>query len=151
MTPISGGTATHDYAGIVANAPVKTIKLAEDVTSFEKAKTAFDRIEWAIHKGKLGLSRSRNGDLQIASNVYLRWAESYMAVVLYDTEIVRYYPDGTFSVDNGGYNTPTTRQRITQFTPKGWNAWHVGGKIELSGPGDRTNVHTATHDVRIRP
>jgi hypothetical protein len=157
---------THDYAGIVANNPIKTIKLAEDVTSYDKAVLAYDRILWAIHQGKLGSHRRRRvasatswQDVMIASNVWLRRVlseapgiEPYMAIVLYDTEIVRYYPDGTFSVDNGGFNTPTTSSRITQFTPDGFHAWHKDKQIILTNIDSDWNArtfHPATHNERI--
>lgn len=84
---------------------------------------------------------------KIASNVLLRSNDNspdhYYAIVLYDTEIVRYYVDSTFSVDNGGHNTLTTARRIRQFTPSWF--WCNHADKQLSGAGYKR----LTHDIRL--
>jgi hypothetical protein len=47
-----------------------------------------------------------------------------IGIFLYSTEIISYYSDETFTVRNGGYNTPTTSRRVTQFTPDGYVFFH---------------------------
>jgi hypothetical protein len=108
--------ATHDYAGIPANT---TIKARGKVESYA------DGVDF------LAGQESRI----LASNVMVRRNREHdnIAVVLYDTEIIRYYPDGTFSVDNGGYNTPTSASRVTQFTPPPYWAHHSSKKMLLNG------------------
>lgn len=115
----------HPYAGIPANQNIKTIGDAK-VRTYEEADAFLDGANMA----------------QLASNVRLFRHEDYISLVLYNTEVVRYYPDETFSVDNGGFNTPTTRQRITQFTPDSYIFWHE--KKQLTGPGG-----VCTHSVRL--
>lgn len=74
---------------------------------------------------------------KIGANVVVVRRGEAVAVRLYDTDIVTYYPDGTFEADNGGFRTPTTSNRLNQFGPRGWNfshekkqliAWRTGEK-----------------------
>jgi hypothetical protein len=62
----------------------------------------------------------------------VRQGLGYVAIVLYDTEIIRYYPNGTFSVDNGGYNTITTTERLQAVLPDGFRCYHFSTK-EIKG------------------
>lgn len=95
---------THPYAGIPATSPVKAAK----VNSYKEAATRL---------GKRDL-------VKIGPHLHLKRGAGYIAVVLYETDIVRYYPHGTFSVNNGGFNTLTTTTRLNQFGPEGWRFWH---------------------------
>lgn len=114
MRPVAN-RATHDYAGIAANSEVKakaTIKSWRDADEF------------------LGSAESSK---QLASNVSVeRDLEDNLHVVLYATRIVTYYPDETFSVRNGGFNTPTTSSRVSQFTPDGYVFYHKGRKLTVN-------------------
>ena len=116
---------THQYSGIPANS---TIKQAGTVESFSDAVSFL-----AGYDSRL-----------LASNVMVRAnrEHEFIAIVLYDTEIIRYYMDGTFSVDNGGYNTPTTASRVTQFTLPGYSAYHAKKQMWLNG-------HATGHDNRF--
>jgi hypothetical protein len=130
---------THQYSGIVANLPVKTVD--EHVfDSFEACQ------QFASTHEPYSRTDIRHRRWTVASNVDLRFiegrGEDYFAIVLYNTEIVRYYQDGTFSVDNGGFNTPTTSTRVTQFTPSGYSAWHHKRKMML-------NSSATGHEVRF--
>jgi hypothetical protein len=130
---------THPYSGIVANLPVKTV-----------GDTVFDSYEACAEFARTHEPYSRTDIYHrywaIASNVDLAFrqgrGEDYFGIVLYNTEIVRFYQDETFSVDNGGFNTPTTSTRVTQFTPMGYSAWHSKGKMML-------NSSATGHDVRF--
>lgn len=107
--------ANHLYAGIAANIDVKTVGDAE-VTNYEQA-AAF-----------LGDAREK----QLASNVtVVRVDATTIGLKLYHTIIVAYYANGQFSVDNGGFNTPTTSRRINQFTPAGWHFHHHQKKLAV--------------------
>lgn len=118
---------THEYAGIAANMVIKTVDNCV-FDSYEACR------QFAMHHGSQG-----DTEWEIASNVRLRLSRSpdgsyHYAIVLYRTEIVRYYADNqTFSVDNGGFNTPTTASRVTQFTPAGYSGWHHEKKLVLNG------------------
>lgn len=80
----------------------------------------------------------------VASNVEIVARAKGIAVKLYATDVVIYYPDGTFSVDNGGWNTPTTSARIRQFTPKWFYVWHH--KMKLHGNAGKEPL---SHEVKI--
>lgn len=132
-------SATHSYAGIPANSYIKTVDNTV-IDSFESARSFLAN----AHGGSVQ-------ERQIASNTLvsihnfdadMREPEA-IDIILYKTPVVRYYNDGTFSVDNGGYNTRTTAMRITQFTPEGFSFCHQDKK--LTGGG----VHGCTHEHRF--
>lgn len=115
--------ATHDNAGIAA----WRFNLKAEIGSYGEASSF------------LGGARDR----QLGPNMVVRehstsqsWRD-YIAVVLYDTEIIRYYADGTFSVDNGGHNTPTTRERLQAVAPDGFMVYHHDHKLGLIYTPDR--------------
>lgn len=62
-----------------------------------------------------------------------RWA---IAVILHNTKIITFYEGGGFTLNSGGYRTVTTKQRIRQFLPSGWELdrnWTLHGRSEASG------------------
>jgi hypothetical protein len=42
---------------------------------------------------------------------------------LFKTNILTYHPDGSFTVDNGGYVAPTTLRRFNDYLPGGCHVW----------------------------
>lgn len=123
----SGTRANNDYAGIAANTDVKA---KAEIGSWQDC---FDFL-------------AGRPEAKLASNVkvvYHPTSFSY-GVVLYGTEIVTYYPSETFSVRNGGFNTPTTRTRVTQFTPDGYVFFHEKKKLTLIG------VKGSVEDVKLQ-
>lgn len=42
-------------------------------------------------------------------------------VILHSTTIVKTHPDGTVTLDSGGYTTPVTKRRMNQVA----NAWNL--------------------------
>jgi hypothetical protein len=90
---------------------------------------------------------------KIASNVYVVRVPGpglRVGIRLYQTTIIMFYPDGTFSVDNGGFNTLTTAYRLTQFTPEGWTFHH--GDKQLWGSYHYLQGHgPLTHEVKLNP
>jgi hypothetical protein len=112
---------SHYYAGIAANNPVKA---KAEVKSFEQAEAFLDGEE----------------ERKLASNVVVHLVEDDgIAVCLYNTDIITYYPDGTFIAKNGGFNTPTTSTRCNQFGPKNWCFFHENG--ELMGRDCKSSEH----------
>jgi hypothetical protein len=116
--------ATHIYSGISANNRVKS---KAEIHSFEDA-AAFVAAENERHC-------VREYRYRLASNVTVCPILSNdgkvvaIAIRLYQTNIITYFPDGTFEADNGGYNTPTTSSRCNQFGPKGWFFYHKQKKL----------------------
>lgn len=128
---------SHAYSGIAANTQVKTIGGAK-VFDYASADAFLDGANMA----------------QLASNIRLFRHEHHIGLVLYDTEIIRYYDtNDCFSVDNGGHNTPTTSARVNQFTPPDWHFWHDNKMLVTITDGDdydRTRygnrLRECTHD-----
>jgi hypothetical protein len=50
-----------------------------------------------------------------------------IAIRLHGTDILTFWPDGSFRVNNGGWSTMTTHQRINDYIPDGWVVY---GRIE---------------------
>jgi hypothetical protein len=71
----------------------------------------------------------RSGKLDHNTFLVRRDADTF-AVVLYSTAVVLIHRDGTYTLDNGGWPTPTTKDRINRFSParvaqekKRWVLW----------------------------
>lgn len=153
---------THENAGIAAGTGVQII-WDWKVNDYASAWDLYEHVRIKCITGKLSgarvrrphghpnylITKSPKGNIWLRSGSVLG-SGNCIAIALYDTEIVRYYPNGTFSVDNGGFNTPTTSNRVTQFCPPGWFAFHERKQLCLHGPnGER--IYPATHDRRIKP
>ncbi len=54
---------------------------------------------------------------KIARNTYLKRRGVSIAVQLHDTDVVTYSPDGSITLNSGGWNTVTTRDRMNTFSP----------------------------------
>jgi hypothetical protein len=72
-----------------------------------------------------------------------------LAVQFYTTNILLIHRDGTYTYNNGGYNTPTTKERLNRFGPL--NIWqHKHQWQYLDGDGQvreydnflRVDVHS---------
>jgi hypothetical protein len=139
---------THGNAGIAA----WRFKMTAEIHSFEDCRDAFfgapDGAEWRTGFGIR--------DLVIGPNMYLRpivWQpqtgipDAY-AIVLYETEIVRYYRDGSFSVDNGGRATLTTMYRLCAVLPPPFSAYHHRKQLGLRADSLRVTFSPISHAAR---
>lgn len=64
---------------------------------------------------------------KLENNTYLkRRADGSMAVVLHQTDVVTYHPDGRITLDSGGWRTMTTKDRINKYAPI--NLWQDRGQ-----------------------
>lgn len=61
--------------------------------------------------------RSRNGRKKLANNTYLHEVHGGIAVQLHDTDVVTIWPDNTYTLNSGGWQTVTTKARINDFSP----------------------------------
>lgn len=134
-------SATHDNAGIAA----WRVNLKGEIRSYE------DCAKFMNSDGYTDADFVRN----LGPQMKVVRRDGYYAVVLYDTEIIRYYPDCTFSVDNGGFNTPTTKARLDMVLPRGFYAYHHKKQLGLAGNGHDytgpTKLWPLDHSVRITP
>jgi hypothetical protein len=110
---------TNPNAGIAA----WNFKLVAEIHSYEDCARFCD-----------GYERKLGPQMVVYPRLNADGASGY-AVKLYDTEIIRYYPDGLFSVDNGGFATPTTRERLQAVLPDGFMAYHHSTKWTKGGLG----------------
>jgi hypothetical protein len=135
--------ANHIHAGIAA----WNFKLLGKVNSYAEAET-FMREHGDDGFAKLGphmtlIHEGHDLDPDQGARTY--------AVELYSTKILRYYPDGTFSVSNGGHPTPTTTARLNAVLPEGFSAFH---QERMLGLNYRRGLRTAQlkqldHGIRI--
>ena len=128
--------STHDYAGIAATTSIKTVR------PFHAS------YEWCS-----GFLDGRPDSKTLASNVKVRRCQDgAIAILLYDAEIVKYYNNGKFSVDNGGFPTFTSANRITQFTPDGWVFCHADYKLcGRKGHSYDNIIVGLTHKTKLNP
>lgn len=68
---------------------------------------------------------------KLGNNTYLiRKEDGMLAVKFHDTEVVTWFPDGTCILDNGGWFTSTTKDRMTKYGPlQIWSEkglWYIG-------------------------
>lgn len=115
--------STHDYAGIAAfqirtkrNAEIKSFAQALDFLRTESGNTLF-----RVGYEEVLALRSENLRLRVLAvepSIGPLGTPTEIGVVLYDTVIVTYRNDETFTTNSGGYLTPTTTSRMGQFTPE---------------------------------
>lgn len=125
---------THGNAGIAA----WRFKMLEDVHDYETASEVFQRLYMETTPATMTTDRVKLVGGMESKYAYKIGPRMWVAengetyeVYLYDTPIVRYYPDGMFSVDNGGFNTPTTTERLMVLTPDTFVAFHEQKKLGL--------------------
>lgn len=54
---------------------------------------------------------------KLGNNTYLLPAGDAFAVRLHQTDVVLIHADGTYTLNSGGWQTPTTKDRINEYTP----------------------------------
>lgn len=78
---------------------------------------------------KLGKRESR----KLANNTYLiRHDAKTIFVRLHATDIIFFHSDGTVTLDTGGWQTVTTKDRFNHFGPDGINIWSDRGEWKVS-------------------
>jgi len=69
---------------------------------------------------RLGPRESR----KIANNTYLeRRDDGDIALRLHRTDVLTYHPDGTVTLNSGGWQTVTTKRRMNQYLPNGYRVY----------------------------
>jgi hypothetical protein len=56
------------------------------------------------------------------------------SVRLHATDIVTHHGDGTFTLNHGGWHTPTTAAYMNKHVPEGYKVFRRGGKLHVDGP-----------------
>jgi hypothetical protein len=176
--PTPNALTSHDNAGIAA----WRFKLTHEISSYDSARAAHDELyhdttpanattdRVRTFRGPGGVLDHRYG-YRIGPNMYVVDTSPYggepvgqpldaMSVYLYDTEIIRYYAGGTFSVDCGGFATSTTRERLNAILPDGFHAYFHDHRLGLWGKGHehpgrartpfaKGSLWPLSHEIRI--
>lgn len=147
--------SNHINAGIAANTEIKT-HVEWKCESYADVEEVFFQLKH--DRGKPAKDDGTYFWYELGSNVYMRRMGgvaknlTWIDVILYDTPIVRFYPDDTFTVSNGGYNTRTTSRRVNQFTPDDHWFFH-DKKILTTWIGDKKQqcqVHSNDSKLPIK-
>ena len=56
---------------------------------------------------------------KLCNNTYLQRRGDDIAVVLHGTDVITLHPDGSFTLDSGGWQTATTKNRMNRYMPVG--------------------------------
>ena len=91
---------------------------------------------------------------RLMNNTTLELGLDSIVVILHDTVVVRFYPDGRIQLRMGGWNTLTTRNRLNRYTPQGWNVWSDTGAChtitKLFAP-DHRHAYIFEDGITIHP
>jgi len=91
-----------------------------------------------------------------ANNTYLVRCNGYLALRYHSTDVVKFYSDGKIVLDNGGWFTSTTKERINMGLPAGFHLSQVNGIWWLNGHKFQngitiTSQHTIAHAAIDNP
>ena len=69
----------------------------------------------------------------VASNTRVRMGiDGDYALVLHSTPIITWHLNGTITLNDGGWNTPTTYKRMNQFLPSSVHIYRKDWKMEIN-------------------
>ena len=78
---------------------------------------------------------------KVSNNTYLvRRGEDAVAVRLHQTDVVTFHSDNSIRLDSGGWRTLTTKARINDWLPPGFNLWQERGHWYLNDVPYRDNI-----------
>lgn len=92
-------------------------------------------------------SSSREGQKM---NTWLERHEDHIGLYFVESEIMRYYPDGTIVLDSCGWQTHTTKQRMNDYLPWEWGVsqvkglWHLFHREKVPNPNPTYEWDTYT-------
>lgn len=72
---------------------------------------------------------------KVANNTWAERRDDMIAIRLHSTDVATFAPDGTITLDSGGWLTATTKDRIHDALPGGWRVWQERGRWYVSGNG----------------
>lgn len=95
------------------------------MSTYTKLKFHCER--WAYKRGKYKGDAPADQHRRSKSHFRVSDCKEYMAVVMYNTDLIRAYPDGRIVVSMGGWHTSTTKMNlhhaIMQFVPFRIGIW----------------------------
>lgn len=90
-------------------------------------------------------------------NTYLLREDNAFGDIFYvryhATNILAFLPDGSVKVNNGGWYTVTTKQRLNEYLPYGYRISQRKGQWFISSPSDEFEFENGTNlsDLTPRP
>lgn len=60
---------------------------------------------------------------KIGNNTYLKRRDDCIAIRLHETDILKFYPDGSFSICAEDWQTVTTKARLNEYLPAGYSIY----------------------------
>lgn len=115
-----------------------------DLITFEDAERIYATIRKPV-TAAFGISGKR-----LAGSTILHMIdEDTYAIRLYNTDIVKIHRDGTWSLATGGWNTPTTKERINRFSPARvfQEKWVV--YVQSGNGWDKSRRHELVDGIRV--
>lgn len=84
---------------------------------------------------------------RLVANNTLEWfgADGARRIRLHETDVLTFHPNGALTIDTGGWNTHTTRARLREFLPRGFNVWTHRGELTLSHPKGETRFRESCY------
>jgi len=76
---------------------------------------------------------------KIGNNTWLKRRGDDIAVRLHDTDVVVYHPDGSITLDTGGWFTVTTKARMNEHSPFGVSSVRGEWQVALRNPAYYAN------------
>ena len=80
---------------------------------------------------------------KVANNTYLKRRGDDIAVKLHDTDVVTYHPNGSITLNTGGWYSVTTKERMSRFTNFGvhtnrgeWAVLNPNPNYDVNAPWD---------------
>ena len=74
---------------------------------------------------------------KIANHTYLQRRGNDIAVKFHETDVVTFHPNGQTTLNSGGWQTKTTKERINEFSPvyvtQDKGIWYVGKSLFTDG------------------
>lgn len=64
---------------------------------------------------------------KVGNNTYLRRRGEDIALQLHATDVLTFHRDGSVTLDNGGWKTKTTKERIHDYLPKPYGLQQIKG------------------------
>jgi len=78
--------------------------------------------------------------------------EYSFTIRLHNTDILRFFADGRVELNTGGWNTVTTRDRLSSYLPRPWHVWSERGTLVLGKCDDGFQAQVLVNpDATILP
>lgn len=63
------------------------------------------------------IQKGKDGRKKLVNNTYLEKLDDCFGILLHNTFVVKIFPNNHYQLNSGKWKTPTTKNRINQFSP----------------------------------